>query len=142
MKNNRGSISLLEMIVIPLLVLEGLYLLYAGYGWYHRRVARGDDALKLNTCESVAKVNSLNGVQCPVNGCSGQDCVHHIDGGYIGYYDNVSNTIIADKPEGYNESTVLKIGDQTYNGKPGTLVIEVKVVNGTLQYRWVKGRNG
>ncbi len=139
MRNTKGSVSVLEIIVIPLLIVEVLYLLWAGFSWYHRHVASGNDNMKLNTCESVAKVNSLNGMQCPVNGCDGTNCTHHIAGGYIGFYDNVSNTIVGEKTQGYNESEKEVIGKEEYFGEVNSLVIEVKVINGELKYRWVKG---
>lgn len=139
MRNTKGSVSVLEIIVIPLLIVEVLYLLWTGFSWYHRHVASGNDNLKLNTCESVAKVNSLNGMQCPVNGCDGTHCTHHITGGYIGFYDNVSNTIVGEKTQGYNESEKEVIGKEEYFGEVNSLVIEVKVINGELKYRWVKG---
>lgn len=141
MKNTKGSVSVLEVIVIPLLIVEVLYLLWAGFSWYHRHVAVGNDNMKLNTCESVAKVNSLNGMQCPVNGCDGTNCTHHITDGYIGFYDNVSNTIVGEKTQGYNESEKEVIGKEEYFGEVNSLVIEVKVINGELKYRWVKGVN-
>ena len=139
MRNTKGSVSVLEVIVIPLLIVEALYLLWAGFSWYHRHVASGNDNMKLNTCESVAKVNSLNGMQCPVNGCDGTHCTHHITSGYIGFYDNVSNTIVGEKTQGYNESEKEVIGKEEYFGEVNSLVIEVKVINGELKYRWVKG---
>lgn len=141
MRNTKGSVSVLEVIVIPLLIVEVLYLLWTGFSWYHRHVAGGNDNMKLNTCESVAKVNSLNGMQCPVNGCDGTNCTHHITDGYIGFYDNVSNTIVGEKTQGYNESEKEVIGKEEYFGEVNSLVIEVKVVNGELKYRWVKGVN-
>ena len=141
MRNRRGSISVIELVVIPIVILECIYLLYLGFSWYHVHVSNGNDALKLNTCESIAKVNSLDGIQCPVNACTSENCTHRYGDGYIGYYDNVSNKIVGYKPSGYNESTKITIKDKTYTGDRFTMVIEVKVVHGKLQYRWVKGGN-
>ena len=39
-------------------------------GWTSDKVNSGNDAFTLNTCESVTKVNSLDGYDCPVNDCA------------------------------------------------------------------------
>lgn len=66
-------------------------------------VRRGNDANYVNTCESVAKVNRLNGIHCSVDGClnANEDCVHHHSNGYIDYFDSVSNSIVAHKTKGW-----------------------------------------
>ena len=63
LKNTKGRISLLELIVIIFLVIEGGYLLTKSLGWYGDKATGGDDSLLVNTADSTARVNSLNG-QC------------------------------------------------------------------------------
>ncbi len=111
-----------------------------GIRWYAVRMQHGDDKLTLNTAISVAKVDSLDGQRCPVDGCSGGRCLHRrSDGSYVGYYDNVKNTIVGDKPKGYNEYTTMRIGHNTYRGARGTMIIRVKTKSGRITMSWVSG---
>jgi hypothetical protein len=141
-KNTSGRISLLELIVILVLVVEGIYLLGKGLNWYSTRYNTGNDGLYVNTCESVAKVNSLNGTICPVNNCGNgtHSCVHYTSQGYIGYFDSVSNTIVGTKPKGYNSTSNPKVGTKEYTGEVGTMVLRVTVDNGNVVLDWVVGK--
>ena len=137
--NNKGRISLIELTTIIVICIEALFLICGGFDWLNIHVSTGNDANYLNTCESVAKVNSLNGMQCPVNGCSNSNgkCIHYFNGTYTGYFDSVSNTIIGTKPSGYNSSKNPKIDDKSFSGDVGTMVIKVIVKDETLSYEWV-----
>ncbi len=141
--NNRGSISLFELLIILVIVFELIFLLTDGFGWYNKKFSTGSDALYLNTCESVAKVNSLDGTICPVNGCGNSDgtCIHHNSRGYVGYFDSVSNTVVASKVRGYNLGDNPSIDGKQYNGEKGTLILRVMVYDGTIYYDWVKGND-
>lgn len=84
----KRRMSLIELIALVLIVCEIVFLCIKGYDWMNIHVRQGNDANYVNTCESVAKVNSLNGIHCPVDDCSNanEDCVHHHSNGYIGYF--------------------------------------------------------
>lgn len=140
--NNKGSISLFELIIILVIVFEIIILIFNGFNWYDDKVSMGSDSLYLNTCESLAKVNSLDGSICPVKGCGNSDgtCIHHNSNGYVGYFDSVSNTIIANRPSGYNLTDNPTINGKKYSGLKGSLVLRVLVYNGTIYYDWVDGK--
>ena len=143
LKEKRGRISALEMIVIIVLVAEALFLGYKGITWYIDSMAKGDDALMVNTAESVARINSNNGMNCVVNKCasnSNGQCPHQWGEGYVGYFDNVSNTIVESKPPGYNQAKVMTVGDQEYYGEINTMVIRVYVKPNHIELSWVLGK--
>ncbi|MDX8419588.1 hypothetical protein MOZ60_05730 [Stecheria sp. CLA-KB-P133] len=140
MRSRVGRMSALEMVLIVVLCLEGLFLAWCGYRWYQQRLAHGNDSLRVNTALSVARINSSNGADCPVDGSSSQNCVHWNGTEYIGYYDGVANKIVGDKPDGYNQSSEMDIDGKTYTGKPGTMVIQVETGNGEVHLSWVLGR--
>ena len=75
----KRRMTLIELLALILIVCEIAFLCIEGYDWMNIHVRRGNDANYVNTCESVAKVNSLNGIHCPVDDCSNanEDCVHH-----------------------------------------------------------------
>lgn len=141
MINKKGSITPLALILIIIISIEAIYLGYKGYKWMSNNMSDGNDALYVNTAESEAKVNSLNGVDCPVHNCgnSSGDCIHHTSIGYVGYFDSVTNTIIATKPKGYNSQTNPKIDGKEYIGNVETMVIRVTVNNNMITLDWVKG---
>lgn len=140
--NNKGRVSLIEIISLLLIGVEVVYLLGSGFGWIDFRVSSGNDGGYVNTCESVAKVNSLNGVQCPVNNCgdTSGNCVHHTSIGYVGYFDSVSNTIVASKPKGYNSSDNPDVHGKKFIGERGKMVLEVIVNNGEITVEWTRGK--
>jgi hypothetical protein len=141
--NNKGRVSLIELVAIIIIAIEVLFLIGSGLGWIDFHVSSGNDSGYLNTCESEAKINSLNGTQCPVNDCpnSSGDCEHYINGSYIGYFDSVTNTIVGEKPKGYNSSKNPEVDGKTYAGKAGTMVIEVIVKDGSITYEWTGGKS-
>ena len=137
----KGRISLLELVVIILLIIEGAFLLTKGFGWYADKATTGDDSFLVNTADSTARVNSLNGMNCPVSDCgSAGECAHLKGDSYVGYFDETTHHIVAYPPKGYNQNKEMHIGDETYYGEPGTMVIEIKCKNGVVKLSWVKGR--
>lgn len=137
---SRKRLSIVELIAIIVIGCEVIWLAGNAFGWLNVHVSSGNDGSYVNTCESVAKVNSLNGTQCPVNDCSGGDCIHHTAQGYIGYFDSVSNTIVGTKPKGYNSSSTPAVDGKKYKGSVGTMVLEVIVNNGNITTEWTGGR--
>ena len=103
------------------------------------RVDHGNDSLTANTAESVARINSNNGLNCPVDGSDGR-CPHWTSSGYVAYYDNVGNTIVGEKPYGYNEDSTMVIDGKKYYGDPGTMVIKVVCSEGKITLSWEEGR--
>ena len=139
----KGSISLLELIVLIIIAIEAIFFVTYSFNWYDSKFSSGNDSLYLNTCESVAKVNSLNGVDCPVNDCvdpSGK-CVHYTTSGYIGYFDSETNKIVGNKPSGYNSSDNPSIDGKGYTGKKGSMVNRVRCFSGNIYLDWVKGND-
>ena len=140
MRSREGRMSALEMVLIVVLCLEGAFLAWCGYRWYQVRLAHGNDSLRVNTALSVARINSSNGDDCPVDGNADKSCAHWNGSGYVGYFDGVANKIVGDKPAGYNQSSSMDIDGQTYTGNPGTMVIQVETGNGEIHLSWVLGR--
>jgi len=142
LKDRKGNISVVEIFIIFLLCLEALYLLYKGGSWLAQEATGGNDRFLENTAESTAVVESLNGLQCPVYGCSDQTfCTHQQGEWYVGYFDEKTHHIIAYAPKGYNQNKVMRIGNKKYYGDPGTMVIMIRCRNGEIELSWVKGRN-
>lgn len=141
--NNKGKINYFELGVILLISIELLWYLGISFGWLDNRTSLGNDALYANTALSIAKVNSLNGIQCPVNECEkgNQNCSHYSSEGYIGYFDSETNTIIGYKPKGYNSSDNPKIDNKEFVGKRGTMVIRITCKDGKIILDWVLGNN-
>lgn len=139
--NKKGNINLLELIILIVLGIELILILCNGFGWLGNKVNKGSDAFTLNTCESVTKVNSSNGFDCPVNDCAKGDlCTHKAVDYYVGYYDNVKNTIVGYKVSGYNYEDNPIIDDKVFNGNANTMIIKVTCGNGDIKYEWVKGK--
>lgn len=139
--NRNGRVTLIELIALICIGIEMLYLIGNAFGWLDFHISSGNDRNTINTCESVAKVNSLNGMQCPVNDCddASGECTHYFGGSYIGYFDAKTNTIVADAPKGYNDSKNPEVDEKTYMGEEGTMVLEVVVSQGTVQILWTGG---
>lgn len=141
--DNKGRVSYLELGLIILIIIEVLWYIANSYGWLDDHMSLGNDGLYANTALSVAKVNSLNGVECPVNECqkANELCSHYTSQGYIGYFDGETNTIIADKPKGYNSTSNPTIDGVEYKGEIGTMVLRVTCNNGDIILDWVKGND-
>ncbi|MBR5341370.1 MAG: hypothetical protein IK151_05540 [Erysipelotrichaceae bacterium] len=139
--NNKGRISLLELVIIIVLIIEGFFLLGKAFGWTADKATGGDDRLLVNTAESTAAVNSLNGMCCPVSNCgSSGECVHKMAGWYVGYYDDLTHNIVAYPPKGYNQNQEMRIKNKKYYGDPGTMVVQIKCKEGVVELDWVKGK--
>lgn len=142
LKETKGRISILELVIILVIVLEVIFYVATSYGWLDFHMTSGNDGLYVNTAESTAKVNSMNGVQCPVNNCEkgGINCTHLTKDGYIGYFDSETNTIIGIKPKGYNGSTNPDVDGKTFTGAANTMVIQITCKDGNIDLKWVKGK--
>ena len=66
-----GGVSPFELVLIIGIVLMLAVFGVIIYQYHALQVAHGNDTLAVNTAESVAKTNSLNGISCPVNDCPG-----------------------------------------------------------------------
>ena len=136
-----GSANLLEVILITAIVLMVAVYFFLGGNWMKLRMDHGNDSLAANTADSVARVNSNNGLNCVVDGCgSSGHCPHWSSLGYIGYFDNIGNKIVGEKPKGYNEYSTMEIGHQQYHGEPGTMVIKVIAKEGEIVVSWELGK--
>lgn len=141
LRNTKGRITLIELVFLLIIVVEVLYFVASSYGWLDFHMSSGNDSLYANTAESVAKTNSLNGIQCPVNNCEkgGVNCTHLTSQGYVGYFDGETNTIVGLKPKGYNSNDNPSIDGKEYVGKTGTMVLRVTCNEGEITLDWVKG---
>ncbi len=139
--NQKGRISIIELLALIVIGVEMLYFLGNAFGWFNINVRSGLDKTHFTTCENVAKVNSLNGIQCPVDACGNSDgsCEHYLSGKYIGYYDSEHHTIIGNLPDGYNDSENPVIEGKEYIGQKDTMVLEVIVENGQIDIVWTGG---
>ncbi|MBR3203298.1 MAG: hypothetical protein IKF60_06905 [Solobacterium sp.] len=136
-----GSANLLEVILITAIILMAAVYFFLGGNWMKLRMDHGNDSLAANTADSVARVNSNNGLNCVVDGCgSSGHCPHWSSLGYIGYFDNIGNKIVGEKPKGYNEYSTMEIGRQQYHGEPGTMVIKVIAKEGEIVVSWELGK--
>ena len=141
LKEQYGYTNLFELIlIVAIIIMAAVYFLWGG-NWMKQRMNHGNDSLAANTADSVARINSNNGLNCVVDGCgSTGHCPHWTSTGYIGYFDNVSNKIVGEKPKGYNEYSTMEIGKQQYHGDPGTMVIKVLAKEGQIVLSWELGR--
>ena len=139
-RNNRGRISLLELVVIVFLVIEAIFLGIKGFKWYKEEVTGGNDVFLVNTAISTGIVNSLNGQTCPVNDCDHDPntCTHRLGDEFVGYYDDTSHKILGYPVRGYNQNSIMRIGKKLYYGAPGTMVVQVVCHDDTVECRWVK----
>lgn len=139
--NKKGSINVLELVILIVVGIELILILCNGFGWLGNKVNKGSDSITLNTCESVTKVNSSNGFDCPVNDCAKGDlCTHKVGDYYVGYFDDVKNTIVGYIVAGYNYEDNPKINGRVFKGLSNTMIIKVIVGNGTIEYEWVLGK--
>ena len=135
------GLSRVEFFCIIGICAAAVFFIISGIFWYRDRQLKAEDTLMVNTAESVAISNTLSGL-CPVRGCDGgASCTHKTaDNTYVGYFSHPLNTIGGDLPKGYNSYKTMTIGDKTYHGEPGTMVIKVEMKDGELTLSWVKGR--
>lgn len=139
--NKNGNINLLELVILIVVGIELILILCNGFGWLGNKVNKGSDSFTLITCESVTKANSSNGFDCPVNDCAkGELCTHKVGDYYVGYFDNVKNTIVGYKVSGYNYEDNPVIDGRVFNGNANTMIIKVTCGNGNITYEWVKGK--
>ena len=140
--NQKGRISVLELVIILVICVEGIYLLGNGLGWYASHISSGNDGLYVNTAESVAKVNSLNGMQCPVQDCgnASETCTHYTGQGYVGYFDSESNTIVGYKVKGYNSEKNPKVNGRSYTGEVNSMILRITANEGSIVLDWVGGK--
>ena len=138
----KRRMTLIDLLALILIVCEIVFLCIEGYDLMSIHVRRGNDANYVNTCESVAKVNRLNGIHCSVDGClnANEDCVHHHSNGYIDYFDSVSNSIVAHKTKGYNSCKNPEVQGKEYSGNAGEMILEVIVKDGTISVQWTGGK--
>ena len=132
-----GGVSPFELVLIIGIVLMLAVFGVIIYQYHALQVAHGNDTLAVNTAESVAKTNSLNGISCPVNDCPGGDCPHHFLNRYVGYYDYTSHKIVARPTGTYNQSKNPEALDKTYKGEAQTMLLRVVTENGTIKIDWI-----
>ncbi|MBQ9328007.1 MAG: hypothetical protein IJ225_05680 [Solobacterium sp.] len=141
LNGQEGSVNLLEFGLITAIVLMAAVYFFLGGSWMKIRMNHGNDSLAVNTADSVARINSNNGLNCVVDGCgSSGHCPHWSSIGYIGYFDNVANKIVGEKPKGYNEYSTMEIDRNQFHGDPGTMVIKVIAKEGEMVLSWELGR--
>jgi hypothetical protein len=131
------KLNRLEFFLILAILIMLSFIAYIFLSFHAREVARGNDALTENTAESVAKVNSNNGADCPVDSCPGGNCIHKVGNQYVGYYDSVGNKILSYPTKGYNSGDTMTIGEKTYKGRPGSMVLRVKTGDHKIQMDWI-----
>lgn len=138
----RRKFSKFEVLLLTAIILMAAFFVILALRWPAESTAHRDDALMANTALSVARVNSNHGTACVVNDCDGgKECTHQRGKSTVGYFDTRTNTIVGERPAGYNEETRIRLNGKTYRGKRNTLVIEAKAANdGTVTLRWVEGR--
>ena len=141
LRDTKGGSNLLTVLLVTAIILMiGIYFLLGG-NWMLVRWEHGNDGLRANTADSIARVNSNNGMNCVVDGCGSTGiCPHYSTIGYIGYYDDIGNKIVGEKTRGYNEYDHMEIGKKKYYGDPGTMVIKVVAKEGEITLSWEKGK--
>jgi hypothetical protein len=141
LKSTSGGVSRREVLLVALIAVMTLFFAFEGMHFLDMQQRKGNDALRENTAISVARVNSNNGMNCVVDGCGSTGyCPHYSTIGYIGYFDNIGNIIVGEKPKGYNEYNKMEIGKNTYYGDPGTMVLKVVAREGEVTVSWEKGK--
>ena len=68
LRSTRGSVSRREVLLGILIGLMCVYFASEFLRYLGRQQSVGDDALRANTAESVAIIQSNNGMDCPVRG--------------------------------------------------------------------------
>ena len=106
-------------IAVACLALAAVIALHAYADW-----RQGNDSVAMNTAQSCG--DAALTTPCMVPDCPGESSpAHdaHIDknGNCFAYFDAVGNCLTAQKPQGYNQTTVT--GDDGISYKPGTAVL-------------------
>jgi len=141
LRKTDGYTNLLEFVLIAAIVVMAAAYFFLGGSWMKYRMNHGNDGLAANTAESVARVNSNNGANCPVDNCgSSGHCPHWTSEGYVGYFDNIGNIIVGSRPKGYNEFSTMEVENRQYHGDPGTMVIKVTAAEGEIIVSWELGK--
>lgn len=136
----KQKLSRMEVILIAAILAMSAFFIVLALEWPARATARRDDALRVNTALSAARINSNNGQDCVVEDCPGGDCAHKHGKYWIGYLDISDNKIRAEKTAGYNEERKIVLDDKVYRGRPGSLVVEVRSDGNNVSARWVEGK--
>ena len=66
----KGSVNVVELVLISAIIVMSLAYFFLGGMWMKLRMNHGNDSLAANTADSVARINSNNGLNCVVDGCS------------------------------------------------------------------------
>lgn len=140
LKSSKGGVSRREVLLTVIVLILCFFFVREFFKYLEGQQALGNDALRANTAESVGVIDSDAGMTCPVRGCPGGNCVHRAGDRYIGYFDDVTNTIIGEKTAGYNDSSHPKIEGHYYYGDPHTMVLRVVTGGGTLELNWETGK--
>lgn len=142
--HNKKGLSRIEVFCIVGIALMAVFIAYKGVMYYHNSLAKGNDSLKANSAESVARMNFTSS-GCVVNNCKAgfdEPCEHIDEDGYkTGYYDAVKKKIFAENLAGYNEYPEMKIGDETYEGDRNTMVIKVRGKAEQIYLSWVPSKD-
>lgn len=101
---------------------------------------KGNDSATLNTAQSCGTIGLSDA--CLVPGCKGGKAPghsFHIDenGDNFAYFDKVSNCLMGERPDGYNEAEVTTRDGRTY--APGNAVVIVANEGGTAVVDWAQG---
>lgn len=136
----KQKLSRMEVILVAAIIAMSAFFIGLALEWPARATERRDDALRVNTALSAARVNSSNGQNCVVEDCPGGDCPHKHGKYWIGYLDISDNKIRAEKTVGYNEERKIVLDDKVYRGKRGSLVVEVRSDGNDVSARWVEGK--
>ena len=128
----KTGLSVME-VLCGLGILIALVIIIVGVSKYNlAKTAKGTDGLTMTTAEKVAMVNIQGG----------GSVFSHPDGTEqlpnVGYFDTLTNSIVKEKPEGYNQYSIVSAGDTLYSGSPESLVIRVEYDGVTVQLRWTE----
>ena len=131
----------MELILVIAIIAMSVFFIVLALEWPARATAKRDDALRVNTALSAARINSDNGQNCVVEDCpGGDDCPHKHGKYWIGYLDISDNKIRGDKMTGYNEEKKIVLDDKVYRGDIGSLIVEVRSDGSKVSARWVRGK--
>ena len=137
---SKHGISAIETICIAGFAIITVLALSLSLLHYRNTMRTGNDNHLVLTAERAAMLN-MAGSDCIVKDCNGKEGCDHIKGGVsTGYLDHVSNSIVGELPEGYNEANVMTIRGKQYEGKKGTMVIKVEYDGSQITLSWVKGK--
>lgn len=135
LRDNKRGWSRIEVFCIVGIGLILAFLLFLGVRYHFSQMDTGNDALRLNAAESVARTNWMT-TGCVVTGCSetSETCPHELEGETMGYYDPVTKKILAEKIKGYNEHPID-------HREKNTLIIRVIADSSNILLEWVEGDN-